>query len=1082
MAIENHPFVKKRIKGLLGAFVQHRNAANLLMLLLLMFGYWGATHLQRQLLPSLEIRVVTVSTAWTGASAQDIEKNILQVIEPAVRFLEGVTEMSSSAREGSGSIQLSFAANTNMQTAEDEVQAAVDSVQNLPTSAEAPDVSQIKFFDPVASIGISGPFPEQSLRQFAREIRDGLLDVGLDKVYLNGYREREIVITVDDAKLRQYDLTLDDLSRALQPGLFDRPSGALDGAFQAQIRAVAKELSATQIATTVVKSLPSGEDLVFGDIASIEDRFDEDISLGFMRGEPAIQLSVARAASSDTVASYNKIQTYVEEIRPTLPQSLSIQIFDAPAELVNDRLNLLVKNGLSGMVLVLVILFIFLEMRIAIWVAVGIPVSILATLGVMYFTGQSLNMISMFALLMTLGIIVDDAIVVGEHTATRYAMGDSRQQAAVTGAGRMAIPVIAASLTTIAAFAPILIVGDVIGQILGALPMVVIAVLIASGIECFLILPGHLSHSLPKKRKAPGWFRRNFDHGFDYFRDNIFGKLSALSYRWRYATVALAIAITVIGGALLASGALKFEFFPTAEGEEFNIYATFQPGTPNEQMHAIFVDIEKVITEAEAELAPEGEQLVVTTYAELDSANNRASIDVYLTSSETRTVRTAAITQTIRDGLPNIAGVESIGVREQGSGPGGRAIEIEFSGANTTILKQASERLQSILGGFPGVTAISDTLRYGDPELTMELTSRGTALGFTLDMLGVQIRDAFEGRIVETLATSEEEITVRLVHNLPNVGSSALRELWVRSTQGAFVPLSSIVTFDEQRSFSRIVREEGKSTVTVLADVEDEEGDVTGADVLKRLQSDYLPAITSEYGVVFKLGGTEKETNDAIADLRLGALVALGVMYIIIAWTFASYAAPLAVMLIIPFGLVGAIWGHYWLGHSLTIMSLMGLLGLAGILVNDSIVLISRLKERQEMGESLRQASNGAARDRLRAVLLTSLTTIGGLIPLLFEKSLQAQFLIPMAVTMIFGLGLATLLVLFLVPAFLAIGADIGALVRYIFMTPNASTFRELLEGYHHEKRPEISVEESSVEGLDVAKFDLKRLGAQPAE
>ncbi|HHB82189.1 MAG TPA: efflux RND transporter permease subunit, partial [Devosia sp.] len=511
MEIEKHPVVKKRIKGMLGAFVQHRNAANLLMLLLLMFGFWGATHLQRQLLPNLEIRVVVVSTAWTGASAQDIEKNILQVIEPSVRFLDGVTKMSSSAREGSGRIELSFAANTDMQTAEDEVQAAVDTVQNLPTSAETPKVTQVSFFDPVASIGISGPFPEQSLRQYAREIRDGLLDEGLDKVYLYGYREHEIVITVDDAKLRQYDLTLDDLSRALQPGLFDRPSGTLDGAFQAQIRAIAKELSVEQINATVVKSLPSGEDLIFGDIATIDDKFNDDISLGFMRGERAIQLAVARAVSSDTVESYNKIQAYVKEIRPTLPQSLNIQVFDAPAELVDDRLNLLVKNGLSGMVLVLVILFIFLEMRIAIWVAVGIPVSILATLGVMYFTGQTLNMISMFALLMTLGIIVDDAIVVGEHTATRYALGDSRQQAAVTGAGRMAIPVIAASLTTIAAFAPILIVGDVIGQILAALPLVVIAVLVASGIECFLILPGHLSHSLPKVRKAPGWFRRNFD-------------------------------------------------------------------------------------------------------------------------------------------------------------------------------------------------------------------------------------------------------------------------------------------------------------------------------------------------------------------------------------------------------------------------------------------------------------------------------------------------------------------------------------------------------------------------------------------
>ncbi len=1050
MEAEKHPVAKKRIKGVLAAFVQHRNAANLLMLLLVMFGLWGATKLQKQLFPTLDIRQVVVSVVWTGASAQDIEKNILQVIEPSVRFLDGVTQMSSTAREGSGSIMLSFVRNTDMQAAEDSVKAAVDAVQNLPTSAETPEVTQLKFFDPVASIGISGPFPEQTLRRFAREIRDGLLDVGLDKVSFEGYREREITITVDDAKLRQFDLTLDDLSRALRPGLFDRPSGSLDGALQAQIRAVAKELSVAQIAQTSIKSLASGENLTFGDVATISDTFDRDTSLGFMRGEPAISLSVARAVTSDTVESFNKIMAYVEKVRPTLPASLNIQVFDAPAELVNDRLALLVKNGLTGMVLVLVILFIFLEMRIAIWVAVGIPVSILATLGVMYLTGQSLNMISMFALLMTLGIIVDDAIVVGEHVATRYAMGDSRQQAAITGAGRMAIPVIAASLTTMAAFGPILLVGDVVGQIMAALPLVVVAVLIASGIECFFILPGHLSHSLPAQRKPPSRFREGFDRGFAYFRENIFGVISALSYRWRYATVAIALAVTLLGGALLASGKLGFEFFPTAEGEQFNVYASFQPGTPDGQMAVIFRQMEEVINEAEAELAPDDENLVVTTYADLDSANNRASIDVYLTPSETRTVRTSAITQAVRDRLPNIAGVENIGVREAQTGPGGRAIEVEFSGAETEILKQASEKLQSILGGFAGVTSISDTLQYGDPELTMELTPHGTALGFTLEMLGVQIRDAFEGRVVETLATADEEITVRLQHHLRSTGSSALRELWVRSAQGAFVPLTSVVTFDERRSFSRILREEGKSTVTVRADVEDDS--VTGADVIARLESDYLPELTAQFGVVYKLGGTAAETNEAFADLQIGAFVALGVMYIIIAWTFASYAAPLAVMLIIPFGIVGAIWGHYWLGYDLTMISLMGLLGLAGILVNDSIVLISRLNERLEMGESLRAASNGAAKDRLRAVLLTSLTTIGGLIPLLFEKSLQAQFLIPMAVTMIFGLGLATALVLFLVPAFLAIGADIGAFLRWVFMTPNASSFRQLLAGEHHEK------------------------------
>ncbi|HHS82711.1 MAG TPA: efflux RND transporter permease subunit, partial [Devosia sp.] len=534
------------------------------------------------------------------------------------------------------------------------------------------------------------------------------------------------------------------------------------------------------------------------------------------------------------------------------------------------------------------------------------PVSILATLGVMFLMGQTLNLISMFALLMTLGIIVDDAIVVGEHTATRYAMGDTRQVAAIRGAGRMAIPVIAASLTTIAAFGPILVVGDTVGQIMAALPLVVIAVLISSGVECFFVLPGHLAHSLPAKRRPPGRFRRGFDAGFGWFRDHLFGRLVAISYRWRYATVALAIAVTMVGAGLILSDNLKFTFFPTAEGEQFNIYANFQPGTSPEQMQSIFPDIEKAIGAAETELAPAGEKLVVTTYADLDQNANRASIDVYLTSSEERSVRTSALMKAVRERLPHPAEVENIDVREPRSGPGGRAIEVAFSGADTATLKQAAQELQGILGGFSGVTAISDTLSYGDPELTMKLTPRGRALGFTLDSLGVQIRDALEGREVARLATSEDEITIVLRQALKGTGSAALRELWVRSLQGSFVPLTSVVTFGERRSFSRILREEGKSTVTVKADVE--EG-TKGADVLARLKADYLPALSARYGVNFTFGGTEKETQAAFADLQLGALVALGVMYVIISWTFASWAAPLAVMLIIPFGIVGAIWG-----------------------------------------------------------------------------------------------------------------------------------------------------------------------------
>ncbi|MCB9993050.1 MAG: efflux RND transporter permease subunit [Hyphomicrobiaceae bacterium] len=1041
-----------RTNAILQGFVTHRNAANLLMILLVIFGFYGVIGLNRQLFPDTNPNTIRISLSWSGASADDIEKNLLQVIEPTVRFLDGVRSMSSNASEGRGTISLSFERNTDMRDAENRVQTAVDSIPNLPESADAPVVSRQKFFDPVASIGIAGPFPENALRNYAREIRDGLLDAGVDQVSMSGYRDRQITISVDDAKLRQLDLTLDSIATAISPNLADRPSGTLSGSFEAQIRAVAPDVTPEDLAATEIKSLPTGEVLTLGDVATITDGFNENTSLGFMRGEPAIRLTVSRSATADSVSTYDTIRDYVEKIKPTLPASLNIQVFDAAAQQINDRLSLIVNNGASGLVLVIIILFLFLDWRIAIWVAAGIPVSIAATLGVMYATGQSINMISMFAMMMTLGIIVDDAIVVGEHTATRFALGDSPRQAALTGAGHMFIPVIAASLTTMAAFGPILAVREFIGQIMAPLPLVVLAVLTASSIECFLILPGHLAHSLPSKRRPPSWFRRNFDKGFAFFRDRLFGALSRLSFSWRYATVAIALAVTIIGFSLIGAGKIGFSFFPTSESDSFRIFANFQPGTPQDQMAGIVGDIEQAITKVDNDLSPD-HPLVLTTYATLDLENGGTSINVYLTPSETRSVRTPDFTRAIQAALPKVAGVQSITVREQRGGPGGRAIDVQLIGTDVAALKKASEDLQGVLEGFSGVNAISDTLSYGSPEVTMHLTPRGAALGFTLASLGTQIRDAFEGRTVDTIAANNDEIAIILKRNTDLSGSSALRDLWVRASSGNYVPLSSVVTFSERQVFSRINREDGRTVVDVQADVDSTQ--TTADDVLKRLESDYLPQIISKYGISYDLAGEQRDFSQLWSDLTIGSIIALALMYVIISWSFGSWFLPVAVMLIIPFGIVGAIWGHYLLGYDLTSVSLMGLLGLSGILVNDSIVLISRMLERRQTGEGLREAATGASRDRLRAVLLTSLTTIGGLVPLLFEKSLQAQFLIPMAITLVFGLGLATLLVLFLVPAFIGIGADFAAIGRWLLMTKRATTFRELIGGVHLDQPPQ---------------------------
>ncbi|WP_209000649.1 efflux RND transporter permease subunit [Labrenzia sp. DG1229] len=787
---------------------------------------------------------------------------------------------------------------------------------------------------------------------------------------------------------------------------------------------------------------------------------------------------------------------------------------------MKGRISLLVENGLTGLVLVVAILFLFLNARIALWVAAGIPVAMMATLGIMWLMGESINMISMFALIMMLGVIVDDAIVVGEHTATRQSMGDSPDDAAVNGATTMLAPIFAASLTTIAAFLPILLVSDVLGQIMGTLPVVVVAVVIASLIECFLVLPGHLSHALgsrpgwswwrvvivagvpafflsalvaqpdisvppyldivddplrslrdttgvfvfemivvsvcfvmalalesllmalrrKKQRQEnpdrPSWFRRGFDTGFNWVRDYPFRAFVAVAVHWRYATLAVAIAAMVLAVGLVRGGRVGFTFFPSPEAENLTASIFFHAGIPETEAIAGIGRIEQALKDAEAGLTRDnGETLVEATYATLGRAgNNRgdnvANITVQLSRSEDRTVRTPDIVRAWREAIPSIPGTSRIAVAERRGGPPGRDLDVRLTGASLQDLKAAAEELQEELSAFPGTSAVEDDLPYGKPELLVELTPRGRALGFTVESAARQIRNAFEGNIARRFAEGDEEVAVRVKQVFDADGTAALRQLSVRTPAGEFVPLTEVVDLTDAQGFSVILRRDGGTVVSVVADVD---STITSNNqIIAELSAEFLPALTQKYGLEYSFAGRAEEQSNAFSDLLTGVMMAVAGIYIILAAIFGSYSRPIVVMSIIPFGIVGAIVGHYLMGFNLTILSMIGLLGLAGILVNNSIILVARFEERLSLGEALDTAAIGSSCDRLRAVLLTSMTTIGGLLPLMFETSLQAQFLLPMAITIVFGLATATALVLVLVPALVMIGDDIG---RVIFLS-----------------------------------------------
>jgi multidrug efflux pump subunit AcrB len=1022
---------------LVSMFVKHRNAANLLMVMMIVVGGFSLLRLNTQFFPDFGTEVVTVSITWPGASAEDVDTNITTALLPEVRFLNGVKNVQSFSVEGNSTIVVEFLPDSNMQEALSDVEQGVSQITTFPDTIETPVTKRIVIYDPIARISVSGPYSETALKSIAKTMRDDLLDLGIDKISLFGAREEEIWVEVPERGLRRFDMTLSDIAGIIRNNSKDVPLGTLGGDYKRQLRSLEQKDDAKSLGQLEIKSLPGGEKIYLRDIAVLKDTFSETGKTGVIKGNQAVEIFIQRSQSTDALKANEIVTNYIAAEKQRWPEQLKIQQFDVQASLIEDRIRLLLNNGMGGLALVLVVLFIFLNIRVAFWVAAGIPVAILATAGVMLLTGQSINMISLFAIIMSLGVIVDDAIVVGEHSSHLKSQGMRPLEAAEKGALRMLAPVFASSLTTIAAFLPIFMIGDIIGQIIGAIPAVVVAVLVASLIECFLVLPGHMRFALRQKgedSRARKWF----DAKFYYFQTHLFRRLVAAAVSWRYATFAAAVAILIMSIGMMAGGRIGFTFFPSPEADVINANVVFSPGVKREHTASMIAEMERSLAVVESELTDGKGGLIISQFSKIGvsvggqfssvSGDHRAGMQVELAPADLRAVRTSDFINAWRAEIVPMAGLEKIALRERVGGPPGRELDIRLKGDNIETLKLAAEELKQVLNTFKGVSDVEDDLPTGKQELILELTSRGKALGFTTDDISNQVRAAFEGVIARKFAREDEEITIRVQYPRDQVSPSALQNFYLRSRTGAEVPLSEVVSIRSEQGYARVKREDGVREVGVTAEIDENQ---TSSDVvLGALPANGLDAIADKYGLKYRFAGKAEEQAETLADMKLGAMIGLTAIYLILAWVFASYSRPLVVMSIIPFGLVGAIIGHYLLGFNITILSLIALLGLSGILVNNSIILVSVVTERLENGEKYVDAVIGGTCDRLRAVLLTSLTTIGGLSPLLFETSLQAQFLIPMAITLVFGLMVSTLLVLFLVPALLVIQEDFLRLGR----------------------------------------------------
>ncbi|HHM04218.1 MAG TPA: efflux RND transporter permease subunit [Gammaproteobacteria bacterium] len=1014
---------------MLGVFARHKVAANLTMALMILAGGWGLSKLNVQFFPNFALDFAIVRVVWSGAAAEDVESAITTPLEQSLRSVDRLHKMSSTSADGVSAITLEFEEGTDMAEALEQVKEKVAAVRNLPADSEEPEIRRAVRYEPIAHLLVSGPADPAELRALVRQMERELLDRGIAKVDIIGLPEEEIAIQIPGARLEALGLTLDQVADRVNSLSQDIPAGEIgEDEVGRQLRALERHKTEREFAGLPLRA-DSGRLLTLGEVAAIERRARDRSVAVTDHGRPAVELKLSRAEYSDSLAAARILEDWLEDIRARLPPAVTVAPFDQQWQLIEERINLLLKNAGSGLALVLLILFLFLNQRVAFWVAVGIPVSFMAALGVLYAAGGSINMISLFAMIMALGIIVDDAIVVGEDALAHYQKGEPALNAAEGGARRMFAPVLSSSLTTVAAFLPLMIVGGIIGNIMFDIPLVVICVILASLVECFLVLPGHLRHAFLRIHQArPGTVRVRLDTAFKRLRDGPFRRLANWSVTHRWTTIAVAVAVLILSLGLVLGGRINFHFFPAPEGTILYANAAFVAGTPRNQTDAFLEHLEQTLVETDEALGGGLVQRYVIYHGRASAAGggfNRygdrlGSLVIELVSPDQREVRNQAFIRAWEARIHKPAGLESFNVSQRQGGPPGREVDVRLVGGGAGQVKAAALELAHALEAIPGVYAVEDDMAYGREQLIYRLTPRGLALGLTVAGVGRQLRAAFDGRIAQIFHDGEDEVEVRVM--LPDAERdtlATLRQLYIALPEGGRVPLSAVVEFTARRGFEVLRHDDGRLAVHVTADVDAAVNETQ--QVLAELEERILPALEARFGVASSFEGRAADQRETTADMKRGAVLGLVLIYLILAWVFASYGWPLVVMAAIPFGLVGAVVGHWSMGVDLSVLSLFGLFGLSGIVVNDSIILVTFYRHLREGGMAIRDAIVEAACQRLRAVLLTSLTTIGGLLPLLFETSLQAQFLIPMAVTISFGLAFSTLLVLLVIPALLSV-------------------------------------------------------------
>ncbi len=1046
--------------GALAWMARNTVAANLLMFLLIVGGLMMSANVKQEVFPEFDPDFVTVTVVYPGASPEEVEQGIVLAVEEAVRGIDGVKRVKSTASEGSASIQVELLTGADLDAVQNDVKVAVDRIQSFPEEAERPVVSAAPAVRNVIAVIVYGDLSHEVLRQTAERVRSGLLaETVVTQTDLSGVPPREIAVEVPQATLRAYGLTLERIAGAIRQASVELPGGAVRAAGgEVLVRTTERRDVGAEFADITLISRADGTQVKLGEIATIRDGFGETDQESLFEGQRAVRLNVYRVGDQTPVQIAEAVEGYVADL--ALPAGVELATWDDQSEIYADRISLLLRNAGMGLALVMVVLGLFLEIRLAFWVMLGIPISFLGAFLLMPLFGASINMISMFAFLLVLGIVVDDAIVVGENIFEHRRQGKPFLRAAIEGVQQVASPIVFAVATTVATFGPLLFVPGFTGKIFGVIPIIVIAVLIFSLVESLLILPAHLAHGSREVGGVIGWInrqQRKFSDGLDRFIERLYVPFAHRLARNRYLVAAGALAVLFATAGLAAGGFVKFGFFPKIESEVAAASIRLPIGAPVEETRAIG---ERLMSAAARVVERNGGEAIKRgLYAQVGSSiggfrpgqagptgSHIVDVQIQLVPIDQRDITAREFVQQWREEVGTLVGVETQSFAFSMGPSAGAPVDIQISHPETVVLERAAERLGESIADFQGLRDIDPGFSNGKAQFDATLTAVGRSAGLTESDLARQLRSAFFGS--EALRQQRGRDEVKVMVKLPYADrrtAESLEGLVLRTPSGGEVPLALAAHLKPGKAETAINRVDGRRVLNVTADIDETQANAN--EVLSRIEKEVLPGLmASTPGLTYSLEGEQREQRESLGALGFNFMMAILAIYGLLAVPFRSYLQPFLVMSVIPFGVVGAILGHIVMGYDLSVISVLGIVALSGVVVNDSLIMIVATNEFKRAGATATEAVIQGGARRFRPILLTSLTTFFGLMPMIFETSMQARFLIPMAISLGFGVLSATVIVLVVVPAYYLILDDIVRAWRWVYPADDAHEMHEILD------------------------------------